>query len=30
MVTVDAKMTCAAQPPGQLRQYTLVSPLAQA
>jgi hypothetical protein len=30
MVTVDAKMTCAAQPPGQLRQYTLESPLAEA
>ncbi|TDU89628.1 hypothetical protein EV138_3203 [Kribbella voronezhensis] len=27
-VTIDARMTCAAQPPGHLRQYTLESPLA--
>jgi hypothetical protein len=30
MVTVDAKMTCAAQPPGQVRHFTLESPLDRA
>ncbi len=28
-VTIDARMTCAAQPPGHVRQYTLESVLAQ-
>ncbi|QNE20049.1 sucrase ferredoxin [Kribbella qitaiheensis] len=29
-VTIDARMTCAAQPPGHIRQYTLESPLPRA
>jgi hypothetical protein len=28
-ITIDARMTCAAQPPGHVRQYTLESPLAR-
>jgi hypothetical protein len=27
-ITIDARMTCAAHPPGHVRQYTLESPLA--
>nr|WP_238357098.1 sucrase ferredoxin [Kribbella italica] len=27
MITVDGQMTCAAQPPGQVRQFTLVAPI---